>query len=193
MAGRSLAGNESAAGRKGQTVKRKYWIAFCSTFLLLTGAQLLALQNLSADRIKLKMEGSTIFFSENGRTHEVSVEGQFDAVRMDSAKLLAAKEAGNFVYLLLDVTGPSKLPRDKSQCGATNESDLIWLKLDSGWHLKEGVSFLYNSCLLPITMVKAPNFEGEVMTATTNSQSATYDNAHPEAGLKIEAVAAAAK
>jgi hypothetical protein len=172
-------------------VKRKNRIALCSAFVLLTGVLFQGQQTLSPEHIKLRLEGSSIYFSEGGRTHEVSVAGQFDAVRMDSAKLLSAKQAGSFVYLLLNVTGPSKLPRDKGQCGDTNESNLIWLKLDPAWQLKEGVSFLYSSCLFPITMVSEPKSEGDTITASTNSQIATYDNAHPEQGLKIASSPAA--
>ncbi len=170
---------------------QKTWIALCSTFVLLGCCLALAEQVATLDHVKMKVEGSSVFVTESGKTHEVSIAGQFDAVRIDSAKLVSTKTAANAIYLLLDVTGPSKLPRDKGQCGSTTESNLIWLKLDSTWQLKEGVSFLYNSCLYPITMAGEQKTDGETLTVTTNSQVATYNGAHPEAGLKITPVVAA--
>ncbi|MBZ5530156.1 MAG: hypothetical protein LAO20_01875 [Acidobacteriia bacterium] len=162
-------------------------VAFLTAGLRLAPAQDTAL----LDRLKLRMEGSMIHFTEGGRKHDVSIEGQFDAARIDSVKVLSAQEGKGAVYLLLDVTGPSKLPRDKEKCGDTNESGLIWLKLDQDWQLMTGTGFPYSSCLYPITMVSAPKWDGSVLTARTNSQVATYDNANPGAGLKIAATSAA--
>ena len=143
------------------------------------------------DRLKLRMEGSMIHFTEGGRKHDVSLEGQFDGARIDSVKALSAQEGKGAVYLLLDVTGPSRLPRDKEKCGDTNESALLWLKLDQDWQLKEGSSFPYSSCLYSISLVSAPQWDGSVLTASTKSQVATYDKANPGAGLKISSLPAA--
>jgi len=142
-------------------------------------------------KIKLSWKGGTLHLNESGRNHDIPLDGQFDAAEIESVKLRSAKQAKGFIFLLLDVTGPSKVPRDKSECGSRNESDLIWLKLDSTWSFKEGSSFLYSSCLLPIATVDGPAWDGEIYRVTTKNQVATYSSAHPEDGLKVADVGAA--
>jgi len=78
-------------------------------------------------RLKLHWHANTVRFVEDGRTHEISLKGLFDAVELDSVKLQSATESKGFMYMLLDVEGPSKLPRDNHECGAGNESNLVWL------------------------------------------------------------------
>jgi hypothetical protein len=69
-------------------------------------------------RLKLHWKGSTVYLREGATEHELDVRDQFHAVRLDKVVLQSAKDAGGFIYLLLDVTGPSKLPQDSHQCGA---------------------------------------------------------------------------
>jgi hypothetical protein len=147
--------------------------------------------SLQENKIKLSWKGGTLHLNEAGRNHDIPLDGQFDAAEIESVKLRSAKAAKGFIYLLLDVTGPSKLPRDKSECGNRSESDLIWIKLDANWSFKEGSSFLYNSCLLPITAVDGPAWDGDIYRVKTKNQMATYNSAHPEDGLKIADAAAA--
>lgn len=175
------------------TLKMRAITAGAATILALIVAQSAWTQDatIQESKIKLSWKGGTLHLNESGRNHDIPLDGQFDAAEIESIKLRSAKQAKGFIFLLLDVTGPSKLPRDKSDCGSRNESDLIWLKLDSTWAFKEGSSFLYSSCLLPIATVDGPAWDGETYRVTTKNQIATYDSAHPEDGLKIADVAAA--
>lgn len=161
-------------------------------FLALIVAPIAAQESgLQESKIKLHWKGSTLNLTESGRIHAIPLDGQFSAAQIESVKLRSVKEGKGSIYLLLDVSGPSQFPRDNSKCGNGNESDLIWLKLDSVWAFKEGASFLYNSCNFPISVVDAPAWDGEIYRVKTNNQVATYNSNHPEAGLKIADIGAA--
>ncbi|HLW54312.1 MAG TPA: hypothetical protein VKW06_15855 [Candidatus Angelobacter sp.] len=141
-------------------------------------------------RLKLKWQGDTVRFTESGQGHEVSIhevsmKDQFAAVRLDTVVLQSAKEANGSIYLLLDVTGPSKLPRDSHQCGGGNESNLIWLKLDKDWKTQDAKSFLYDSCWTDgAAVIDPPRWKGDTLQASTLDKVVTYTYKHPEAGSK---------
>lgn len=137
-------------------------------------------------RIKMRWRDDKVFLAESGKSHEISLREQFAAVRLDTVILQSAKEAGGFIYLLLDVTGPSKLPRDSHQCGGGNESNLIWLKLDEQWKVLDSKDFLYDSCWTSsATMMDAPKWNGDTLKVATLDKIATYTYKHPEEGLKV--------
>jgi hypothetical protein len=136
-------------------------------------------------RLKLHWQGSSVRFSEDGRTHEISLKGLFDAVELKSVKLQSATESKGFMYLLLDVVGPSKLPRDNHECGAGNESNLVWLKLDQEWKLLDSKNFRYDSCWASVSMIDPPRWAGDTLTVTTDNKVVTYSYKRPEEGLKI--------
>ncbi|HEY6307709.1 MAG TPA: hypothetical protein VI488_14750 [Candidatus Angelobacter sp.] len=140
-------------------------------------------------RIKMKWQGDAVRFAEGGQTHEVSIKEQFQAVRLDTVVLQSAKESNGFIYLLLDVTGPSKLPRDSHQCGGGNESNLIWLKLDKDWKVLDAKNFLYDSCWTSASMIDPPKWQGDTLKVTTVDKVATYSYKHPDEGLKVSEVA----
>src|SRR5258708_8074185 len=133
MAGRGLASHKSATSR-GQTVTRVRVSAVFALLLLIAGALAQSAIPLGA-RLRVRWQGRTVRLIEGGPTHLVSTEGQFNAAGLETVKLQSAKEANGAIYLLLDVSGPSKIPPDARQCGAGTESNLIWLKLDQSWKL----------------------------------------------------------
>jgi hypothetical protein len=136
-------------------------------------------------RLKLHWHGNSVRFVEDGRAHEISVKGLFDAVELQSVKLQSATESRGFMYLLLDIEGPSKLPRDNHECGAGSESNLVWLKLDLEWKVLDAKSFRYDSCWASISMIDPPRWEGDTLTVSTENKVVTYSYKHPEEGLKI--------
>lgn len=150
-------------------------------------------------RLKLRWQGNTVYFREGSDTHELSLRDQFHAVRLDKVTLQSAKESNGFIYLLLDVTGPSKVPGDNHQCGAGMESDLIWLKLSKDWKPVDTKSFRYDSCWAPISVDDPPTWQGDTLKVTAfdvtsgNSRTlvATYSYKRPEEGLKITEAPAA--
>src|SRR5262245_25425818 len=107
-------------------------------------------------RLNLKWQGDVVRFQEGSVAHEVSIRDQFHAARLEKVTLQSAKEDGGFIYLLLDVRGPSKIPQDSHQCGAGYESDLIWLKLDQHWKAQDAKNFRYESCWATIDVDSPP-------------------------------------
>lgn len=142
-------------------------------------------------RLKMRWHDGKVFFREGSADHEIPLRAQFDAVEIDKVVLQSAKEAGDFIYLLLDVGGPSKLPRDSHQCGAGTEANLIWLKLDKNWKVLDSNSFLYDSCWHDMSSVlDPPKWTGDTLKVSTLEKVATYTYKHPEEGLKVAAAEA---
>lgn len=144
-------------------------------------------------RLKLHWKGSSVYFREGDKEHELDLRDHFHAVSLEKVVLQSAKEAGGFIYLLLDATGPSKLPRDSHQCGAGNESDLIWLKLAPDWKIQDAGDFRYESCWSDISADDPPRWTGDTLKVSvfnaqggkSVSQEATYTYKRPEEGIKI--------
>jgi hypothetical protein len=121
------------------------------------------------------------------------------AVVIERVILQSAKESGGLVYLLLDVTGPSKVPADARHCGAGTESDWIWVKLDKDWKILEARDFRYESCWATIAADDDAKWEGDKLKITVFNaalgdngvnQLATYSYKHPEDGIKVTEIAA---
>jgi len=203
MAGDSVAGDACAAcgdktaGDQTQAGGKVMTRAAFSAALVLVGAISVAQQSASpvplGARLKLRWHGSTVYLREGNDSHELSLRDQFHAVQLDKVTLQSAKEAGDFIYLLLDVNGPSKVPGDSHQCGAGMESDLIWLKLSKDWKVLNAKNFHYDSCWATISADDPPKWEGDtlrvsvyaVTSGTGRTLVATYSYKRPEEGLKI--------
>ncbi len=164
------------------------------TILLVLCAAALGQSNVPLGaRLKMHWKGSTVYLREGDKEHSLDLKDQYHAVRLDQVVLQSAKEAGGFIYLLLDVTGPSKLPPDAHQCGAGTESDLIWLKLLPDWKVQDAKDFRYESCWATISADDPPKWEGDtlkvsVFIATSGkslTQVAAYTYKHPEEGIKV--------
>lgn len=145
-------------------------------------------------RLKLHWKGSTVYVREGTSEHELVLRDHVHAVVLEKVVLQSAKESGGFTYLLLDVTGPSKVPPDAHQCGAGTESDLIWLKLDKNWKTQDAKDFRYDSCWATISADDPPKWEGDTLKVTVFNvasggsavnQLATYSYKHPEDGIKV--------
>jgi hypothetical protein len=136
-------------------------------------------------RLKMHWKDASVSFREAASEHEIALRDYFHAVRLDKVILQSAKEANGFTYLLLDVTGPSKLPRDSHRCGGGNESDLIWLKLDGNWKVVAEKDFQYDSCWTSAAMVDPPKWQGDTLKAATIEKVATYSYKRPDEGLRV--------
>ena len=198
MAGCSLAGHSSSAGGRGETVRKAalpLGLGLC--VLGFSVAQVAGAQPTSAPfgaRLKLHWKGSTVLVHEGTSEHELAIRDHFHAVILEKVILQSAKESGGFIYLLLDVTGPSKVPPDAHQCGAGTESDLIWLKLDKDWKIQDARDFRYDSCWATVSADDGPKWEGDTLKVAVFSvasgrngmnQLATYSYKHPEDGIKV--------
>ena len=186
-----MAGHQGAA--RGASVSRKavlLMLAVCAASLAFSQQANVPL----GARLKLHWKGSTVYVRDGASQHELAIRNHFHAVVLEKVILQSAKESGGFVYLLLDVTGPSKVPADSHQCGAGTESDLIWLKLDQAWKVQDAKDFRYDSCWSTISADDPPKWEGDTLkVAVFNvrsggaavNQVATYTYKHPEEGIKV--------
>jgi hypothetical protein len=139
-------------------------------------------------RLKMRWREATVYLREGDNAHELSIRDQFDAALLENVALQSAKEANGFIYLLLDVTGPSTRAGGSQVCGAGSESNLIWLKLDKDWKRLDAENFLYDSCRSGYPLVVEPQWQGDTLTVTAGAKVATYSYKRPEEGLKISAV-----
>lgn len=103
------------------------------------------------------------------------------------------------MYLLLDISGPSKIPGGPGYCAAGQEYNVVWLRLDSGLKLLDIKSALYDSCLESIALDPEPRKADEPRYKIRNNavkidyksfskstfHSLYYDNNKPEAGPTI--------
>lgn len=174
-------------------MKNTTCVVLHSALLLLTVTALAQSSVPLGARLKLRWNAPVVHLIDSGHAHDVSIQGQYNAAGIDTVKLQSAKEAGGFIYLLLDVTGPSKIPVDNHQCGAGTESNLVWLKLDQAWKLLESRSFLYESCWSTVSPADAPRWQGDtlkveadiVRDAKAVTVVATYSFKRPEEGIQL--------
>jgi hypothetical protein len=145
-------------------------------------------------RLKLRWDEKTITAYEGKQKHLIELGKDVNATLIGSAKLQSAKEKGGFIYLLLDVSGPSRgrPAQAMGHCGAGDESNLIWVKLGSDWQMEKAQSFLYESCLESLEVTDGPDWDGSTLEVRSTDysknidQRATYSLKHPEAGLQID-------
>jgi hypothetical protein len=142
--------------------------------------------------IKLRVSGRRVVVRERGGSHALDIWKHVEAAKIEDAREIFLTRGGGFVYLLLDVCGPSKAKPDEHECGAGEECDLIWLKLDEAWRERDSKSIRYESCWQPITSYDGMKVSGRTMSLEyddlrDNTQhELTYDADKPEAGLKDE-------
>jgi hypothetical protein len=143
--------------------------------------------------IKLRVSRRRVVVKGRGRAYSLDIWKHVEAVRIEDAREIFLTRKGDFVYLLLQVCGPSKAKPDYHECGAGTECDLIWLKLDGTWRERDAKSVRYDSCWSPIVSYDGLKVSGrtaslEFDNLRDNTQhELTYDADKPEEGLKDEA------
>lgn len=158
-----------------------------SLCLVLTLAQGASAQG----RVKVRAKGHrSVVVTERGRAHVINVSKQIDAAHIEDASVLFLIRRDGFIYLVLTVCGLSKLPPDDRQCGAGIECNLVWLKLDERWRIRDAKSERYESCWAPITSDGGPQVKGRRLTLEYDNlrdnlrHVITFDADSPEQGLK---------
>jgi hypothetical protein len=141
-------------------------------------------------KVRARAKGRSVVFTERGRAHTVNFWEKIDAARIEDASVLFLTRKGGFVYLVLSVCGPSKVPSDDHECGAGVECNLVWLKLDERWRIQDSKSERYESCWAPITSDGGPKAAGRRLTLEYDNlrdnlhHVVTYDSDAPEQGLQ---------
>ncbi len=168
-------------------------LALSACLPVLAGArQRAARPRVSPDNVSVRARGRrSVIVKERGRAHTLDLTEQIDAARIESASAVFMTNKGGFTYLLLDVCGLSKVPPDDRQCGAGIECNVVWLKLDAAWRVRDAKSERYESCWLPITSDEGPNIAGRRLTLVIDDlreeerREVAYDADSPEAGLIV--------
>ena len=146
----------------------------------------------AAEKVSARAKGRrTIVVTERGRSHTLDLTKHIDAARIEDVSVLFLTRAGGFAYLLLDVCGLSKVPPDDRQCGAGVECNVVWLKLDGTWRVRDAQNARYESCWAPVTSDEGPKVEGRRMTLVLEDfreevrREVAYDADNPAAGLTV--------
>lgn len=142
--------------------------------------------------LKVRARGRNLLVTERGRRHLLRVGELVDAARIEEVSVVFESRAGGFVYLLLDVCGPSKGESDARQCGAGTECDLLWLKLDDAYRLAGSDAARYESCWGSATSDEGYKVTGRTLWIDFVSfrerleYKLSYDADRPEHGWQIE-------
>jgi hypothetical protein len=144
-------------------------------------------------RVAARVRGRrSVVVSERGRPpHTLDLTKHVDAARVEDVSVPFLTRRGEFAYLLLDVCGLSKVPPDDRQCGAGIECNVVWLKLDRAWRVRDARNVRYESCWAPITSDEGPKVAGRRLTLTVDDlreelrREVSYDADSPEAGLTV--------
>lgn len=154
-----------------------------------------AQETLVRPKLNVRAAGRRITITERGRPHRLDLTGKVDAAKIEDTSIMFLTRKGGFVYLLLDVCGPSKVRPDERQCGAGDECNLVWLKLDARWRKLDAQSELYESCWLPVTSGEGPRIEGRSLVLTLDNlrewvrKDVGYDADRPEEGMTFKSSA----
>lgn len=157
-----------------------------------TAAQDSAATRGAAPRLAVRARGQRLVVVEGRRSHALDVRDKIDAARIEDATILFASRRRDFTYLLIDVCGWSKSKQDDRQCGAGEECNLLWLKLDGGWRVGDAKSVRYESCWQPVTSGDGYKVEGRVLRLAYSDlrekleYKLTYDSDQPEKGFTVE-------
>lgn len=145
------------------------------------------------DKVSVRAKGrQSILVTGRGRAHTLDLTKHIDAARIEDASSLFVTSRGGFTYLLLDVCGLSKVPPDDRQCGAGIECNVVWLKLDGAWRVRDAKSERYESCWSPISSDEGPKVEGRRMKLMVEDlrdwvlREVDYDADKPEEGLTFQ-------
>lgn len=145
-----------------------------------------------AVRVRRAKARRAVVVTERGRPHALDLTKEIDAARIEDVSAPFLTREGGFVYLVLDVCGPSKVPPDDRQCGAGVECNLVWLKLDGGWKKVDARAERYESCWYPVTSDGGVRVEGRRLSLEFDDLReethcvVAYDAGRPGQGLSVE-------
>jgi hypothetical protein len=142
--------------------------------------------------IKARGRGTRLILKSLGKTHVVDVNGKIDAAKLDDVEILFATRRPPFIYLLVAACGSSKLKSDDRQCGAGQECNLLWIKLNDNWRIADIKSVHYESCWTYITSTDGYKIKDNTLEMEYNdfnqkkNYKLTYDASRPENGFTLE-------
>jgi hypothetical protein len=159
---------------------------------LVGAAQRAARPRAASDKVSVRVRGRrSVVVTARGGAHTLDLTKQIGAARIEDVSAPFLTDKDGFTYLLLEVCGLSKERPDDRQCGAGIECNVVWLKLDAAWRVRDAKTELYESCWLPITAEEGPKVEGRRMTLVVDDlreevrREVSYDADKAEAGLTV--------
>ena len=166
----------------------KYIFVIIIMFLM-TGSALA--QNVSKTGYKVRAKGRQLVITYQGKAHLLNTAKEVDAEKVTGTNILFAARKNNFTYLVIDVIGQSRAKQNDRQCGAGEENDFLWIKLDANWKVTAIKSIRYESCW---ASTSSENFKitGNLMSVEianfreNTDSKVSYNAAEPEKGFKIE-------
>jgi hypothetical protein len=180
-------------------MKRLGMVGALAAVLLATGCTFDAL---TRDRfLSFDFMGTTVKVSSNGTENSLELKPYVAGSGSYEYTVLFSKRAEGFTYLLINAVSRSNAD-SSGPCADGREQNLIWLKLDEGFHLQDGKTILVESCLqnihgpqgydrqenhLTMNYVRTSvGGDGANFGSRQFESALTYDNDHPEAGPAVD-------
>lgn len=162
-----------------------------ATILSLQGTAMA--QNIpSRSGIKASARGTKLVLTSQGKKHLLDVSRSIDAAKLAEVELLFATRRQDFLYLLVSVCGPSRIGSHDRQCGAGQECNLLWIKLDNRWRINDTRAVRYESCWAPVTSNEGYMVRGNILEMAYSDfrekkeYRLVYDADRPEGGFHLE-------
>jgi hypothetical protein len=160
--------------------------------LLLPGAAQAQKNSPGPSGIKARGRGTRLVLTSKGKRHVLDVSHNIDAARLEEVTVLFATRRQDFLYLLVSACGPSRLESNDRQCGAGQECNLLWIKLNAAWQLNDIKAVRYESCWAPVTSQEGYQLRGNTLQMEYSDfrekkeYKLTYDADRPESGFHVE-------
>jgi hypothetical protein len=142
--------------------------------------------------IKARGRGRKLLVTSEGKAHLLDLGDSIDAAKLRDVEILLITRKPDFLYLLLSACGPSKLKEDDRQCGAGDECNLLWIKVNTDWKISDSKSVRYESCWSPISSIDGYKVKGRTLTLAYDdlrknvTYTLSYDADHPESGFEVK-------
>ena len=152
----------------------------------------MAQQTSEKPQIKLRAQGRRLILTSRGVRRTLDVKDKVEAAKLDDVKLLFVSSKESFTYLLVSACGASKPVPDAGHCGAGEECDLLWIKLDTSLRMSDIKSARYESCWQPVTSSESYKINGQTLLVEYDDFSEkkhyklSYNADQPEGGFQIE-------
>ena len=162
------------------------------TFMLLTAGAAYGQKTSDKSEIELRGQGQQILLTSRGVRRRLNLKDKINAAKLDEVELLLMSRKDSFIYLLVSACGSSKLVPDARRCGAAEECNLLWIKLDEAWKVQDIKSAAYESCWQVITSTDGYKISGQTLRLEYDNFSEkkhyklSYDGAQPERAFQIE-------
>jgi hypothetical protein len=162
--------------------------------LILCFASVLAVgQKPTKSTYKIRAKGLLLVVTYQGKAHHLATnDEQIDAAKITDTEILFANRKDGFTFLVVNVSGWSKVKQDARQCGAGVESNLLWIKLNSAWKIAEIKSVRYESCWSSIAADDGFKINGNLLNIEFDNFrddvniKLSYNAEQPEKGFQIE-------